>query len=78
MGIMDQSHIDEEIKEFRRKPAADREAIMYRSILQIEKYGCSQRCSDKKKIHPAISTSLISTIIIGVVEAARHFGSSSK
>jgi len=72
MGIADQSHIDEEIKEFRRKPAADREAIMYRSILQIEKYGCSQRCADKKKVHPAISSSFVATVIIGIIEGLKH------
>jgi hypothetical protein len=74
MGIMDESHLDDEIKTFRGKPAEDREAIMYRSILKIEKYGCSQRCGDKKsKVHPAISSSFVATVIIGVIEGLKHF-----
>jgi hypothetical protein len=43
-------------------------------FMDLKANGCAQRCNDKKsKVHPAISSSFVATVIIGIIEGLKHF-----
>lgn len=42
-------------------------------FMDLKANGCAQQCSKPKhKVHPAISSSFVATLVIGVIEGLKH------
>jgi hypothetical protein len=42
-------------------------------FMDLKTNGCAQQCNKpKNKVHPALSSSFVATVVIGIIEALKH------